>query len=78
MNTIHSRQAICKLLFNIKNLTIFQDKPWVYGQLVQLQKKLGKENFPLIEQTFYPSAGEMVRKSGGRLQYTFGKANNNY
>lgn len=40
----------------------FQDKPWVYGQLVQLQKKLGKENFPLIEQTFYPSSGEMVRE----------------
>lgn len=34
----------------------------MYGQLVQLQKKLGKENFPLIEQTFYPSAGEMVKQ----------------
>lgn len=34
----------------------------MYGQLVQLQKKLGKENFPLIEQTFYPSSGEMVKQ----------------
>lgn len=38
----------------------------MYGQLVQLQKKLGKENFPLIEQTFYPSSGEMVRN---RIHY---------
>lgn len=46
----------------ITDETNFQDKPWVYGQLVQLQRKLGKENFPLIEQTFYPSSGEMVRE----------------
>ncbi|XP_060875091.1 synapsin [Metopolophium dirhodum] len=44
---------------SLHSLYNFQDKPWVYGQLVQLQKKLGKENFPLIEQTFYPSSGEM-------------------
>ncbi|VVC39261.1 ATP-grasp fold, subdomain 1,Pre-ATP-grasp domain,Synapsin, ATP-binding domain,Synapsin,Synapsin, pre- [Cinara cedri] len=44
---------------SLNSLYNFQDKPWVYGQLVQLQKKLGKENFPLIEQTFYPSSGEM-------------------
>ncbi|XP_050427898.1 synapsin [Adelges cooleyi] len=44
---------------SLTSLYNFQDKPWVYGQLVQLQKKLGKENFPLIEQTFYPSSGEM-------------------
>ncbi|XP_050533365.1 synapsin [Daktulosphaira vitifoliae] len=44
---------------SLTSLYNFQDKPWVYGQLVQLQKKLGKENFPLIDQTFYPSSGEM-------------------
>ncbi|XP_025415910.1 synapsin [Sipha flava] len=44
---------------SLNSLYNFQDKPWVYGQLVQLQKKLGKENFPLIEQTFYPTSGEM-------------------
>ncbi|XP_061401421.1 synapsin-like [Musca vetustissima] len=33
----------------------FQDKPWVFAHLQQLQRRLGKENFPLIEQTFFPS-----------------------
>jgi len=37
-----------------------QDKPWVFAQLVAIQKKLGKENFPLIEQTYYPNQKEMV------------------
>nr|CAD7265964.1 unnamed protein product [Timema shepardi] len=37
----------------------FQDKPWVFAHLLQLQRRLGKENFPLIEQTFYPNYREM-------------------
>ncbi|KAJ9601769.1 hypothetical protein L9F63_000061, partial [Diploptera punctata] len=40
----------------------FQDKPWVFAHLLQLQRRLGKENFPLIEQTFYPNYREMVSK----------------
>ncbi|XP_023727743.2 synapsin, partial [Cryptotermes secundus] len=38
----------------------FQDKPWVFAHLLLLQRRLGKENFPLIEQTFYPNYREMV------------------
>ncbi|XP_034240248.1 synapsin [Thrips palmi] len=38
----------------------FQDKPWVFGHLLQLQRRLGKDNFPLIEQTFYPNYREML------------------
>lgn len=38
----------------------FQDKPWVFGHLLQLQRRLGKEAFPLIEQSFYPDHREMV------------------
>ncbi|XP_063404955.1 synapsin-like isoform X1 [Mytilus trossulus] len=38
----------------------FQDRPWVLAQLVKLQKKLGKENFPLIEQAYYPNHREML------------------
>ncbi|KAL9899135.1 LOW QUALITY PROTEIN: synapsin [Glossina fuscipes fuscipes] len=33
----------------------FQDKPWVFAHLQQLQRRLGKDVFPLIEQTFFPS-----------------------
>ncbi|VEN40615.1 unnamed protein product, partial [Callosobruchus maculatus] len=39
------------------------DKPWVFGHLLQLQRRLGKDNFPLIEQTFYPDHHEMITAS---------------
>ncbi|XP_073976738.1 synapsin [Rhodnius prolixus] len=41
----------------------FQDKPWVFGHLISLQKKMGKENFPLIDQSFYPNFKEMMTSS---------------
>ncbi|XP_043477570.1 synapsin [Leptopilina heterotoma] len=51
---------------SVNNLTAiynFQDKPWVFGHLLGLQRRLGKESFPLIEQTFYPNHREMVNAS---------------
>ncbi|XP_045716352.1 synapsin-1 isoform X1 [Phyllostomus hastatus] len=38
----------------------FCDKPWVFAQMVRLHKKLGTEEFPLINQTFYPNHKEML------------------
>jgi len=38
----------------------FQDKPWVFGHMMEIQRRLGKEQFPLIEQTFYPNHREMT------------------
>ncbi|XP_069065751.1 synapsin-1 isoform X1 [Pleurodeles waltl] len=38
----------------------FCDKPWVFSQMVRLQKKLGAEEFPLIDQTYYPNYKEML------------------
>ncbi|KFO22686.1 Synapsin-1 [Fukomys damarensis] len=38
----------------------FCDKPWVFAQMVRLHKKLGTEEFPLIDQTFYPNHKEMT------------------
>ncbi|RZB38955.1 Synapsin domain containing protein, partial [Asbolus verrucosus] len=43
---------------NLNSIYNFQDKPWVFGHLVQLQRRLGKDSFPLIEQTFYPDHRE--------------------
>ncbi|XP_034940888.1 synapsin [Chelonus insularis] len=48
---------------SVNNLTAiynFQDKPWVFAHLIGLQRRLGKDNFPLIDQTFYPNHREMV------------------
>ncbi|XP_017786732.1 PREDICTED: synapsin [Nicrophorus vespilloides] len=45
---------------NINAIYNFQDKPWVFGHMVQLQRILGKDSFPLIDQTFYPDHREMI------------------
>eukprot|EP01117_Protostelium_nocturnum_P013012 TRINITY_DN4827_c0_g1_i4.p1 TRINITY_DN4827_c0_g1~~TRINITY_DN4827_c0_g1_i4.p1 ORF type:complete len:283 (-),score=53.65 TRINITY_DN4827_c0_g1_i4:38-886(-) len=45
---------------NLESLYICQEKPIVYGRLRQVQKRLGKDNFPLIEQTYYPSWESMT------------------
>ncbi|XP_020653322.3 synapsin-1 isoform X1 [Pogona vitticeps] len=41
----------------------FCDKPWVFAQMVRLHRKLGPEDFPLIDQTFYPNHKEMLTTS---------------
>ncbi|XP_064605137.1 synapsin-like [Liolophura sinensis] len=38
----------------------FLDKPWVFSHLIQIQRKVGKDNFPLIEQAYYPNHKEML------------------
>ncbi|KAB7507579.1 Synapsin [Armadillidium nasatum] len=38
----------------------FQDKPWIFSHLLEIQKRLGKENFPLIEQSYFPNHKEML------------------
>ncbi|XP_012270539.2 synapsin, partial [Orussus abietinus] len=51
---------------SVNNLTAiynFQDKPWVFAHLLGLQRRLGREAFPLIEQTYYPNYREMVNAS---------------
>ncbi|KAH0953173.1 hypothetical protein HN011_007717 [Eciton burchellii] len=50
---------------SVNNLTAiynFQDKPWVFAHLLGLQRRLGKDNFPLIEQSYYPNHREMVSR----------------
>ncbi|XP_070192482.1 synapsin-like [Littorina saxatilis] len=38
----------------------FLDKPWVFAQMIQIQKRLGRDAFPLIEQAYYPNHKEML------------------
>ncbi|MGH0151536.1 UNVERIFIED_CONTAM: hypothetical protein FKN15_039889 [Acipenser sinensis] len=38
----------------------FCDKPWVFSQMTRLYKKFGHEEFPLIEQIYYPNHKEMI------------------
>lgn len=40
---------------------MFQDKPWVHAHLLEIQRRVGLEQFPLIEQAFYPTHRDMVR-----------------
>ncbi|XP_059910917.1 synapsin-1 [Gadus macrocephalus] len=41
----------------------FCDKPWVFAQMTRLSKTLGPEEFPLIEQVYYPNHKEMLTSS---------------
>ncbi|XP_061842109.1 synapsin-1 isoform X1 [Nerophis lumbriciformis] len=41
----------------------FCDKPWVFAQMSRLHKQLGPEEFPLIEQVYYPNHKEMITSS---------------
>ncbi|XP_051967184.1 synapsin-2b [Xyrauchen texanus] len=36
------------------------DKPWAFAQLISTYKKLGPDQFPLIEQTFYSNYRDMI------------------
>jgi len=45
---------------SLQSIYNFQDRPWVYAHMLEIQKKLGKDKFPLIEQTYYPNHNEMV------------------
>eukprot|EP01080_Neovahlkampfia_damariscottae_P002665 gene2665-3861_t len=34
-----------------------REKPILYGELLKIQQKLGKDNFPIVDQNFYPNIG---------------------
>uniref|UniRef100_A0A8C2JVA6 Synapsin-1 n=1 Tax=Cyprinus carpio TaxID=7962 RepID=A0A8C2JVA6_CYPCA len=61
VNSIHSVYNFC-------------DKPWVFGQLSRLYKQLGPEEFPLIDQVYYPNHKEMITTPGFPVVVKMGHA----
>jgi len=59
---------------SIESIYNFQDKPWVYAHLLEIQRRVGKENFPLIEQAFYPSHRDMDHKGNYPCVFKIGHA----
>ncbi|CAF0891544.1 unnamed protein product [Didymodactylos carnosus] len=45
---------------SMKALYNFRDKPWVFAELLNIQRRLGIEQFPLINQAYYPNHREML------------------
>lgn len=45
---------------SLESLYTFLDKPLIFSQLIQIQQRLGREKFPLIQQSFYPNHREML------------------
>ena len=41
-------------------INCLQDKPWVYAHLLDIQRRLGQDQFPLIPQTYHPDHTHMV------------------
>ncbi|CAM4715826.1 unnamed protein product [Leuciscus chuanchicus] len=52
----------------------FCDKPWVFAQLSRLHKQLGPEEFPLIDQVYYPNHKEMITTPGFPVVVKMGHA----
>lgn len=54
----------CLQLFILKSFLIIKSfflySRHQFAQLIQLQKRLGKDEFPLVEQAYYPNYKEMV------------------
>ncbi|KAH9363311.1 hypothetical protein HPB48_006417 [Haemaphysalis longicornis] len=48
---------------SLHSLYNFQDKPWVFAQLQSVQRRLGRDNFPLMEQSFFPNHADMLAAS---------------
>lgn len=47
-------------LNSLSSVYNFQDKPWVFAHLRDIQNELGKEKFPLIDQQYFPDHKEMA------------------
>ncbi|CAF0762176.1 unnamed protein product [Rotaria sp. Silwood1] len=45
---------------SMKALYNFRDKPWIFAELLNIQRRLGTEQFPLISQAYYPNYREML------------------
>jgi len=56
----------------------FAEKPWVFAQLIQIQKRLGKDTFPLVEQAYYPNYKEMLITPKFPVVVKVGHANGGY
>jgi len=52
----------------------FQDRPWSFAQLVKVQEKLGKDKFPLVQQTYFPGYQEMAGFSNFPCVFKVGHA----
>ena len=46
--------------FSLHEIIWLQDKPWVYAHLLDIQRRIGADHFPLIPQTYHPDHTHMV------------------
>jgi len=46
-------------LNSLQSIYNFQDKPWVYAHLLDIQRRIGPDQFPLIPQTYHPDHTHM-------------------
>jgi len=44
---------------SLESIYNFQDKPWVHAHLLEVQRRLGPDTFPLIHQTYHPDHEHM-------------------
>jgi len=39
---------------------LFLERPWVFGELLSIKRRVGADKFPLIDQNYYPNHREMI------------------
>ncbi|XP_037070213.1 synapsin-like, partial [Pollicipes pollicipes] len=61
---------------SLQSIYNFQDKPWVFAHLLQLQRRLGKEAFPLIDQAYFPNHKDMLSNTKFPVVFKVGHAHN--
>lgn len=63
---------------SLESVFNFLEKPWVFAHLLQIQRKLGNEVFPLIPQAYYPNHREMLITPKFPAVVKVGHANSGY
>ncbi|XP_028400080.1 synapsin-2-like [Dendronephthya gigantea] len=63
---------------SLESVFNFLEKPWVFAHLLQIQRKLGNDIFPLIPQAYYPNHKEMLITPKFPAVVKVGHANSGY
>jgi len=63
---------------SLESAYLCMERPVTYGALLSIQQRLGKENFPLIQQYFFPSYKEMLFTPEYPLVVKLGYAHSGY
>jgi len=45
---------------SMQSIVMMAERPLAHAELLRIQRRLGKEVFPVVDQTYYPNSQEMI------------------